>query len=814
MSEAKLAHPSLEHLTAFAQGQLSEEGLVQLSAHLSDCADCRQTVEGIADDTLVSLLRAANTERKRDELSSPLEAITLSPVGPAQASPGLPPELADHSRYRVQELLGVGGMGSVYKAEHLLMERPVALKLISPALTRDPAMVDRFRREVKAAGRLKHPNIVMAHDAEQAGDWHFLVMEHVEGKSLARIVAEQGPLPVRQACHYIHQAALGLQHAHERGMVHRDIKPHNLMRTPEDQIKILDFGLARFALETVPAGALVGDSAGAMPAASAGTANSGSLTQVGTVMGTPDYIAPEQITDARTADIRADIYSLGCTLYDLLAGQPPFAQGTAIAKVMAHRERTPPPLAELRKDLPPDLVRLVDRMMAKDPAKRYQTPGEVAAALAPFWAPTRPVAHPAYSRPRRLVVLAASAAALVLAGIIYVATDKGRLRIEGDVEDVQVVISKSGKEVEVIDLKSGSVVKRLASGQYAVKLQGNRTDVGLTKEAFTITRWGETVVTVTHQPASNPVVQDAPIDLDHLAEGQTILGYKLLKPVAVDFYGPVWQALGPGGVQATLRIARGLDAENIHLQLEALELFRSLHHTSLAPLHAFWLIDKGGWVIEPGSLGSAKQSRPRSLLIVSEWVSKSLADRLRECRKAGHAGIPPQELRGYMRQAAGALDWLNARRHPLGEMRQLVRVVHRDIKPSNIVLSDDGTAKLANTGLFMVLRSDRASIPQGSLAMTAAYAPPEFFQGAITHRSDQYSLALTYVMLRTGKLPFEEFALENLSRVKSQGKLDLLLLPSEPERAAIARATAVNPADRYGTCGEMVEALDRILERQ
>jgi serine/threonine protein kinase len=799
---------------AFAQGRLSDEGLVQLSAHLDDCVECRQTVEGIADDTLVSLLRAAHTEPKRDELASPTEAVTLPPVGPAQTSPGLPAELTDHPRYRVQELLGVGGMGSVYKAEHLLMERPVALKLISPALTTDPATVDRFRREVKAAGRLKHPNIVMAHDAEQAGDWHFLVMEFVEGKSLARIVAEQGPLPVRQACYYIHQAALGLQHAHERGMVHRDIKPHNLMRTPEDQIKILDFGLARVARETVSAGVPVVDSAGAMPAASAGTANSGSLTQVGTVMGTPDYIAPEQITDARTADIRADIYSLGCTLYDLLAGHPPFAQGPVIAKVMAHREQTPPSLSELRKDLPPELVRVVGRMMAKDPAKRYQTPGEVVAALAPFWASTRPVTHRGFSRPRRLVVLAASTAALVLAGIIYIATDNGRLRIEGDVEDVQVVISKSGKEVEVIDLKSGSIVKRLASGEYAVKLQGNRTDVGLSKEAFTITRGGEAVVTVTHQLPSNPVVQDARIDLEHLAEGQTILGYKLLKPVAVDYYGPVWQALGPGGVQATLRIARDLNDKEIHLQLEALELFRNLHHNSLAPLHAFWLIDKGGWVIEPTSLGNAKQARPRRLVVASEWVSKTLADRLRECSKAGHAGVPPQELRGYMRQAAGALDWLNARRHPLGERRQLVRVEHRDIKPANIVLTDDGTAKLANTGLFMVLRGESASIPQESLATTAAYAPPEFFRGAITDRSDQYSLALTYLKLRTGKLPFEELALDDLIRVKAQGKLDLQLLPAQPERAVIARATAVNPADRYASCGEMVEALDRILDQR
>src|SRR5262249_45758756 len=157
-----------------------------------------------------------------------------------------PPGLADHPRYRVLELLGSGGMGAVYRAEHRRMERQVALKGMNPALMTRPAMVERFQREVKAAARLTHPNIVTAHDADQAGDAHFLVMEFVEGLSLAQQVQRQGPLPVPQACAYVRQAALGLQHAFERGMVHRDIKPHNLMLTAGGHVKILDFGLARF----------------------------------------------------------------------------------------------------------------------------------------------------------------------------------------------------------------------------------------------------------------------------------------------------------------------------------------------------------------------------------------------------------------------------------------------------------------------------------------------------------------------------------------------------------------------------------------
>src|SRR5437764_8216021 len=202
MNDVKLAHPDRDRLTAFAQGRLGEAELAELSSHFSDCAECRTKVEATGDDTLISLLRAADTAHDREGTKQPPEAVTLPAPGFPPAPPGLPVELAAHGRYRVQELLGVGGMGAVYKAEHLLMERTVALKLISHSLTSNPAMIERFRREVKTAGQLKHPNIVLAYDAEQAGDSHFLVMEYVEGKSLARVVSEQGPLPVRQACEY------------------------------------------------------------------------------------------------------------------------------------------------------------------------------------------------------------------------------------------------------------------------------------------------------------------------------------------------------------------------------------------------------------------------------------------------------------------------------------------------------------------------------------------------------------------------------------------------------------------------------------
>jgi serine/threonine protein kinase len=244
------------------------------------------------------------------------------------------------------------------------MERKIAIKVINKALVENPQAVERFHREIRTAAQLDHPNIVRAFDAEQAGNLHMLVMEYVEGLSLAEMLERSGPLPVAHACHYVWQAALALQHAFEKGMVHRDLKPHNLMLLPaQSVVKVLDFGLARLASERQQGQGLTTENA---------------------VIGTPEYVAPEQASDARQADIRADIYSLGCTLYALLIGRPPFRERTAMLTVLAHREQEAVPLHAVRFDVPTALSAVVARMLAKDPARRYQTPGEVAGALAPF----------------------------------------------------------------------------------------------------------------------------------------------------------------------------------------------------------------------------------------------------------------------------------------------------------------------------------------------------------------------------------------------------------------------------------------------
>jgi len=500
-------HPGVEQLSGFVLGKLEPAQIDVIEHHLSGCEPCCATLKQFQQDTFVSLVRDVGRPRAQDPVG-----VTLTLATPTTDTVGeggsfaVPTELANHPRYRVLELLGSGGMGAVYRAEHRLMQRSVALKIINPRLVASESAVERFRREIQAAARLQHQNIVTAFDAEQAGDVHFFVMEYVKGTDLQKLLDERGLLPVAEACEYIRQAAVGLQHAHENGMVHRDIKPHNLvvvtargvdsqssLSVGVPQVKILDFGLASLA------------SMGALPDGDMADESNADLTHVGTMMGTPDYMAPEQGRDAHSADIRADIYSLGCTLYTLLAGKVPFPGGTVLEKVKAHAERTPRPIAEVRQDLPQGLAHMLDRMMAKNPAQRFQTPAEVASALASFSSP----AVPSRRTRRRNLILAVAAAAVILFGIIYVTTNKGSLVIDSSVDDVQIVVTKGGNEVKVIDLKGGTTVKRLPSGEYSVRLKGERSDVTLDKDGFKITRGGQEIIRVKEVARIEPVVRVA-----------------------------------------------------------------------------------------------------------------------------------------------------------------------------------------------------------------------------------------------------------------------------------------------------------------
>ncbi len=349
MSTVTDQHPDTATFEAFRCGKLDYSKRAVIQAHLAGCRECTNRLTSIKPGDAAF------------EVAGDIDA----------APPGIdvPPPLVNHPRYKIVGRLGEGGMGVVYKAEHRVMGRTVALKVLTPGTMTSQIGIDRFRREVRLASRLSHPNIVTAFDAEEAGGLHFLVMECVDGSSLERVVRDRGPLPIPMACAVIRQTAIGLQHAHEKGMVHRDIKPHNLMLTPNGQVKILDFGLARVA-----------NTEGVDPSSLTAMA----ITNPQTLVGTPDFLSPEQARSSVGLDIRSDLYSLGCTFYYLVTGKPPFGVVGAYAKMIAHFKEPSPRLCEVRHDVPVEVDRIYQKLMAKSPEERYQTPNELATAVQPF----------------------------------------------------------------------------------------------------------------------------------------------------------------------------------------------------------------------------------------------------------------------------------------------------------------------------------------------------------------------------------------------------------------------------------------------
>ena len=371
MATHPAVHPSADALRAFALGKLNDLSSAELMNHLDSCPDCCKQVVALSGDDFLTRLRQA---RRRSITPAPASALSgtaetaVRPKASAKQTPipYLPPELANNPQYEILRELGRGGMGVVYLAKNKLMDRLEVLKVVNKALLDHPGAAERFLREIRSAAKLSHANVVAAYSAVQQGELLAFAMEYVEGQDLASLVKSQGPLPIVNACYYVQQAALGLQHAFEKGMVHRDIKPQNLILAREGKkhiVKVLDFGLAKATREKKEDTGLTGE---------------------GKMLGTPDYIAPEQTLDAAKADIRADIYSLGCTLYYLLSGRPPFRASSLGAMLLAHQMNEAKPLNLESPEVPEELAAVVRKMMAKSPAKRYQTPQHVVEALAPF----------------------------------------------------------------------------------------------------------------------------------------------------------------------------------------------------------------------------------------------------------------------------------------------------------------------------------------------------------------------------------------------------------------------------------------------
>ncbi|MBA4064991.1 MAG: hypothetical protein C0501_15020 [Isosphaera sp.] len=402
------------------------------------------------------------------------------PAAPTPAAPA-PPQSRVVSGFELMEELNRGGMGVIYKARQLALNRVVALKAIIPAKLEKPGVRERFLSEVRASARLNHPNIVTVYHTDLDGPFPYLAMEYVPGVDLRRLVADRGPVPVADAVSYARQAAEGLQHAHEQGLVHRDIKPSNLMVTPAPvpgggvksarlpRVKILDMGLAR---EVGPERTGVGTG----------------LTETGVFLGTPDYVAPEQAEDARRADARSDLYSLGAALYFLLTAAAPFPGKTLVDKIRKALHDPPPSPAAKRKDVPPALDGVVRKLLSADPADRYQSAAELIVALdrilrgeggpVPATAPVPPDPEPvaplararAHDGPIRGLALTLDGQTLVTAG------EDSRLRLWGplDLREVKTFDGDFGAVEHMALAPNGKRVAtcatRLTTGEMGVQL--------------------------------------------------------------------------------------------------------------------------------------------------------------------------------------------------------------------------------------------------------------------------------------------------------------------------------------------------------
>jgi serine/threonine protein kinase len=384
--------PTQEELAAWALGHLSAERSASVESHLDHCPTCQYQaaqLDGLAD-SLVHRVRGLKQGAPPQEPG--LEDL-LARIGPA-----LTPPVSDGSQitrdealavpgwlrhYELLGKLGAGGTGIVYQGRDTNLNRDVAIKVLLDNSQGKESHLARFKREWQAAARLDHPNIVRVFEGGDEGGRPYLVMEYLEGRDLFQLVRKQGPLPILEACDCVRQAALALQHAHDHGLVHRDVKPSNLLRTARGLVKLLDLGLARWHQPATP------------------------LTEAGRVVGTLDYMAPEQFDDPQQVMAPADLYGLGCTFYFLLTGRVPFPGGNILQKMKAHQTHVPKPLVELRPDCPKELITMVNRLMEKSPAGRYPSARVLAdeleryraAAAARRW-PRPTVDLPAPTRPR------------------------------------------------------------------------------------------------------------------------------------------------------------------------------------------------------------------------------------------------------------------------------------------------------------------------------------------------------------------------------------------------------------------------------
>ena len=366
--------PTPDKLKSLSLGRLLDEESDELMAHINSCSSCQTEMETVDDleDSLIASIRGSGAFA--DYYAEPDCQVAMANALGALARAGNSDQSGDSQtelpkqigEYEIVRPLGRGGMGSVYLARHTKLGRQVALKILAHHRLGDQRVRDRFEVEMQAIGRLSHPNIVTAHDARDIAGTPVLVTEFIDGFDLGQLLQRTGPLSVANACEIVRQIANALEYTSGQGFVHRDVKPSNIMLGRNSDVKLLDLGLARIEF---------------------GDPDRPEMTGTGQAMGTADYIAPEQVNDSRSVDVRADIYSLGCTLYKLLTGVAPFADDshtTAFAKMTAHVSTPAPSLATVAPSTPSKLAKLVDSMLAKAPSDRPTSPAEVARQLESF----------------------------------------------------------------------------------------------------------------------------------------------------------------------------------------------------------------------------------------------------------------------------------------------------------------------------------------------------------------------------------------------------------------------------------------------
>ena len=537
--------PDHQEMYRFVMGDLDEPSSQILSSHLEQCPQCNDII-AMEDEVLLAWLRRGLKTPLPADDPDILNAIQIAKqAGTKRATdspsapplPSMPAEIRD---YQILEQIGAGGMGIVYRALHRRLKREVVLKVLNQRMSDDPSAVMRFEREMEAIGRLNHAHIVAAHDAGEVEGTHYLVMEYVDGITVSQLSRKLKQLSLTDACEIARQTAEALEFAHQQSLIHRDIKPSNLMISKAGIVKVLDLGLARLLKQESP------DS---------------ELTNAGQIMGTVEYMAPEQAESLTDVDFRADIYSLGVTLYKLLAGASPYRfdeQDPAWKRLQKITTQTPVPLEEFRAELPPPLIQLVSDMLQREPAKRPASMAEVADRLQPFCAEanlaqllsvdadqyaeqhdssrtilesslkgtrfspdpnqnreTRPVAASVNGQGgnRRKPLLAALGGlglVALLSVIIFLQSPSGAVEIrlaDGVADDIQVNVLQKGRVIKVADQKSGWKIE-LKSGEYQLQLNGSDDEVQLDKHQVRILRGQSEVVSITHKPDTALAKQD------------------------------------------------------------------------------------------------------------------------------------------------------------------------------------------------------------------------------------------------------------------------------------------------------------------